>query len=125
MNIYAEDVANSHLQDVTQCFVPRKTTDFVNWKDAPAWTVEHAAGPDQQTPNVASLVQEIVNKDGWVEGNTLGFILTGQGTRTAESFEGAGTMQTKFHNSMSSTKKQIRRIRVTAAEITAAERHSG
>ena len=91
VNIYAEDVANSQLQDPPNVSSRVKTTDFVNWKDAPKWTVEHAAGPDQQTPNVASLVQDIVNKDAWVEGNTLGFILTGQGTRTAESFEGAGT----------------------------------
>ncbi|NBD23035.1 S-layer homology domain-containing protein [Paenibacillus glycinis] len=91
VNIYAEDVANSQLQDPPNVSSRVKTKDSVNWKDIPKWTVEHEAGPDQQTPNVASLVQDIVNKDEWVEGNTLGFILTGQGTRTAESFEGAGT----------------------------------
>ncbi|SFJ57873.1 S-layer homology domain-containing protein [Paenibacillus sp. UNC496MF] len=90
VNIYAEDVANSQLQDPPNVSSRIKTKDLVNWKDAPKWEVEHEAGPAQQTPNVASLVQEIVNKDGWNEGNTLGFILTGQGTRTAESFEGAG-----------------------------------
>ena len=68
VNIYAEDVANSQLQDPPNVSSRVKTTDFVNWKDAPKWTVEHAAGPDQQTPNVASLVQDIVNKDASVEG---------------------------------------------------------
>ncbi|CAM4426448.1 hypothetical protein FHS16_003711 [Paenibacillus endophyticus] len=109
VNIYAEDVANSELQNPPNVSSRMKTKNFVNWKDAPAWTVEHEAGPDQQTPNVAILVQEIANKDGWKEGNTLGFILTGQGTRTAESFEGAGDNEDQI--------PQLHVIYTTAASV--------
>lgn len=90
VNIYAEDVDNSDLLNPPNVSSRVKTSQSVSWKDAPVWTVEHEAGPDQQTPNIASLVQSIVNKQGWKAGNALSFILTGQGTRTAESFEGAG-----------------------------------
>ncbi|NIK66608.1 hypothetical protein FHT67_000032 [Paenibacillus sp. BK720] len=90
VSIYAEAVANS-LPDKPGNISSRvKSENFVSWKDIPEWTVEHESGPNQQTPNLASLVQQIVNMDDWKEGNAITFLLTGKGTRTAESFEGAG-----------------------------------
>jgi len=61
-----------------------------------AWTVEHEHGPAQATPDIASIIQEIVNQDGWVSGNSLVLIfrdssLISTGIRCAESFEGAGS----------------------------------
>ncbi|MEL7565680.1 MAG: metallophosphoesterase [Dehalobacterium sp.] len=70
-----------------------KTEQAVSWTDAPLWTTEHAAGEDQRTPNLASLIQEIVDMDGWEEGNAISFILSGTGTRSAESYEGGGAEQ--------------------------------
>ena len=46
------------------------------------------AGPDQQTPNIAAVVQEIVNRSGWSNGNSLVIIIYGTGERTAESYDG-------------------------------------
>jgi hypothetical protein len=46
------------------------------------------AGPDQQTPNIASIIQEIVNRPGWSSGNSIVIIVTGTGERTAESYDG-------------------------------------
>jgi hypothetical protein len=46
------------------------------------------AGLDQRTPDITSVVQEIVNRLGWVSGNSLAIIVSGTGARTAESFEG-------------------------------------
>ena len=93
VNIYAEDVPNSAaFEKVAYTVSSRvKTTDSIEWKDAPLWTTEHEAGSAEQTANLASLVQKIVDKDGWNEGNALSFILSGIGNRTAESFEGAGS----------------------------------
>ncbi len=53
-----------------------------------AWTTKGEAGPDQQTPDIASIIQEIVNPLGWSSGNSLVIIITGTGQRTAESFDG-------------------------------------
>jgi hypothetical protein len=65
-----------------------KTSASVQWAGIPDWTVEHEAGEYQRTPDLAAMVQEIVDHPGWAEGNALAFILEGKGTRTAESFDG-------------------------------------
>jgi hypothetical protein len=54
----------------------------------PEWTIVAQAGMDQRTPNIASIVQEIVNRSGWSSGNSLVILITGTGERTAESFNG-------------------------------------
>jgi hypothetical protein len=63
------------------------TIATVGWDPAP-WTVVGAAGPDQQTPDISSIIQEIVGRPGWANGNALAIIVTGTGERTAESFNG-------------------------------------
>ncbi|MCE7984833.1 MAG: hypothetical protein DYG89_26980 [Caldilinea sp. CFX5] len=65
-----------------------RTAAVVNWAPAP-WSTVGAAGPDQQTPNLAAVVQEIVNRPGWQPGNAIVILITGTGKRTAESYNGA------------------------------------
>jgi len=62
------------------------TSAAVNWIPA-AWPAVGAAGPDQQTPNLSSVLQEIVSRPGWQSGNSLALIVTGSGTRTASAYE--------------------------------------
>jgi hypothetical protein len=64
-----------------------KTAASVGWAPA-AWTTVGQAGPAQQTPNLATIIQEIVNRPGWVSGNALALIVTGTGARVADSFDG-------------------------------------
>ncbi|MBV7334351.1 hypothetical protein KFU94_40175, partial [Chloroflexi bacterium TSY] len=61
------------------------TTEFITWSDVPAW---NQVGEIHRTVNLASVVQEIVNRDGWRDGNSLGFIVSGDGLRVAESYDG-------------------------------------
>ena len=65
---------------------PRTTAD-VAWVP-PAWATVGAHGPDEQTPDLSSILQELVNRAGWGSGNAMVFIITGTGVRTAESFNG-------------------------------------
>ena len=65
---------------------PRTAAD-VAWVPAP-WATVGARGPDQQTPDLTSVIQELVNRAGWGSGNAMVFIITGTGVRTAESFNG-------------------------------------
>ena len=53
-----------------------RTASYVSWSPVP-WTTVGLAGPDQQTPNIASIIQEIVNRPGWSSGNSLVVIITG------------------------------------------------
>ena len=54
----------------------------------PPWTTIGAAGFDQRTTNIASVIQEIVNRPGWSSGNPVVIVVTGTGHRTAESYDG-------------------------------------
>lgn len=65
-----------------------KTISSVNWSGVPDWNNKHEAGDNQRTPDLTTIVQELVNAEEWQEGNSMAFILTGNGTRTAESFDG-------------------------------------
>ncbi|MHC4174620.1 MAG: hypothetical protein ACYST5_17015, partial [Planctomycetota bacterium] len=42
----------------------------------PNWTNVGDRGPDQATPDIAAIIQEIVNQDGWESGNTLVLIIS-------------------------------------------------
>ena len=63
------------------------TSASVAWSP-PAWPTVSARTTAQQTPDISSLVQAVVSRPGWAQGNALGIQLTGTGRRTAESFEG-------------------------------------
>ena len=52
------------------------------------WTNAGDAGPDQQTPNIAPLIQEIVNLPDWASGNSIVVTVEGTGTKVAESYDG-------------------------------------
>jgi len=46
------------------------TTAFVDW-NIPDWVDVSDEGPAQETPNLASIVQEIIDRPGWVSGNAM------------------------------------------------------
>jgi hypothetical protein len=81
-----------------------KTTAAEIW-DPPDWQTAGEAGPDQRTPDISGVIQEIVDRDGWSSGNSLAIIITGSGTRTAASFGGAGaraaTLEVRYASKVS------------------------
>ncbi|MDH3453136.1 MAG: hypothetical protein OEN20_12025, partial [Gammaproteobacteria bacterium] len=64
-----------------------RTGALVGWDPLP-WTDVGTAGIDQQTPDLSTIIQEIVSRPGWTSGNSLAIIVTGTGERIAESFNG-------------------------------------
>jgi hypothetical protein len=67
------------------------TTASVPWSGAPDWQVVQEAGPAQRTPDLAPVVQEIVNRSGWAAGNSMVLAVSGQGGRCAEAWDGSPT----------------------------------
>ncbi|MGB5553697.1 MAG: GEVED domain-containing protein, partial [Flavobacteriaceae bacterium] len=67
------------------------TTASVSWNNIPSWNSVGQSGPNQITPDLTSIVQEIVNRGGWTSGNSMVFVITGSGERTAESYNGSST----------------------------------
>jgi hypothetical protein len=63
-----------------------RTAAEVAWDDVPAWTAEHEA---YQSPDLAAIVQEVLDRPGWQPGNALVILITGSGQRVAESYDGA------------------------------------
>ncbi|GAA4059046.1 hypothetical protein [Streptomyces shaanxiensis] len=72
----------------------RPLTDArVSWVPGP-WT----AGKTYRTPDLAAVVQEIVDRPGWVPGNPMVFVVSGaQGTRAAWSRDGSPAQAPLLH----------------------------
>ena len=64
-----------------------RTNASADWSPSP-WTVINENGENQRTPNLSAIIQEIINRTGWTSGNSLVFIVTGSGQRTAWSYNG-------------------------------------
>ncbi|MBT8249915.1 MAG: metallophosphoesterase, partial [Acidimicrobiia bacterium] len=64
---------------------PRTTAQIV-WTP-PTWTVGDA-GVDQRSPDLSAVVQELIDRPDWIEGNAVAFLIEGTGKRVAESFDG-------------------------------------
>jgi len=52
-----------------------RTTAQVQWS-VPDWPYVDDRGPDQATPDIASIIQEIINQEGWAGGNALVLIFS-------------------------------------------------
>ena len=93
VTIKAEDVdSSSTFVGINNNISSRATTtDSVNWTNIPAWNTRQVATLDQRTPDLKILLESIIGRAGWIQGNPITFIITGTGERTAESFDGVLT----------------------------------
>lgn len=100
LTITAEDADNAATFTTAANNISGRTptTASVAWSSIPAWT-SGQRGTDQRTPNLAPVVQEVVDRGSWASGNAIAFLITnasGTSYRVAESFDkGAGTAE--FH----------------------------
>jgi outer membrane protein assembly factor BamB len=62
----------------------------VAWKPK-SWAKIGDAGKEQQTPDLAKLVQTVINRADWKPGNSLAFVISGQGKRIAVASKGNKT----------------------------------
>jgi Family of unknown function (DUF6701) len=77
-----------------------RTTAEVLWTGIPAWNTVGAAGTDQRTPDISSIISEIVQRPGWSHFNSIVIMIesdTGCSApgceREAESFDGTAAPQ--------------------------------
>jgi hypothetical protein len=91
LNVAGEvtDNANTFVNNINSNISTRpKTTASVPWSPV-AWTAVGEAGVDQRTPNLSTIIEEIVNRSNWASNNSLALMITGTGKREAHSFEGS------------------------------------
>jgi len=88
LTIKAEAADNAPTyQAVSGNITARAVTGNISWSP-PAWSAVGEQAAAQRTPNLAALVQAVVSRPGWSQGNALALQLSGTGRRTAEAFEG-------------------------------------
>jgi len=67
----------------------KRTKASVRWSPEP-WSVFGERSQKQRTPDLSTLIQEVVAQPGWRGGNALVLIITGSGNQDAFSFDGGG-----------------------------------
>ncbi len=65
-----------------------KTVASVNWQPE-VWSSIGQAGEAERTPDISFIVQEIIDLQDWAGGHNMVIIISGTGTRTAESVDGS------------------------------------
>jgi hypothetical protein len=67
------------------------------------WTIVRSAGQEEQTADISSIIQEIIDQDGWAAGNAMVVLFSdnpanpSQGTREADSFDGDSSTAPLLH----------------------------
>ncbi len=94
LRIYGEYSANSAAFSGVDYEVSSrtKTSAYVDWA-VPQWDEKYASGPDQQTPDISSIINEMVQHADWTKDSPITIIvepLSGTGIRCAESLNGDG-----------------------------------
>lgn len=70
------------------------TNAATDWLSIPAWTT---VGELKQTPDLSSVVQEIVNRPGWNNHQAMAFVISGSGRRTAIAYNGLKASAPRLH----------------------------
>lgn len=65
-----------------------RTTTSVAWAPSP-WLVNGEAGALQRTPNLAAILQPVVERSGWTPGSAIAILINGTGKRVAEALDGS------------------------------------
>ena len=97
LSISGELTANANpFQNVNHNISTRThTTQIVQWAPS-AWNTINASGEAQKSTDISAVIQEIIDLDGWNHNNALVLIISGEGTRTAISYEKNPEQSTKL-----------------------------
>ncbi len=88
--IAAEDSGNAERFSDSSHDLSRRsrTSAEVAWKPEP-WSKSGEAGAAQRTPNLAPLLQAVVDRPDWQPGNSLAILVSGAGKRVAAAYKGS------------------------------------
>ncbi len=89
MTIYGEMIDDAQPFTEARFDISGRQSTVANVKWTPGdWNSVGASGDRQRSPNLAAIVQEVVNRAGFKASNAIAFFVKGMGTRTAESYDG-------------------------------------
>ena len=89
LEIYGEasDSASTFINNDFDISDRPKTNTFVSWSPED-WLSDGDTLAAQQTVDISSIIQEIVDREGFMESSSIAFIIEGTGTRRAYSYDG-------------------------------------
>jgi hypothetical protein len=92
ISIYGEKTSNAPFYTSSNHDLSSRlrTTSMVSWS-IPSW-VNGNQGLTEQTPNLNSLITEIVSQPTWQIGNSMSFLFEGSGTRSSHSYDGNASL---------------------------------
>jgi hypothetical protein len=98
MNFYGDDTDNSEifLPQLNSVTSRAKTNASVNWTLLD-WNNDNESGTRQQTPNLAPIIQEIISRPGWKNGNAISILGNGSGKRNSHSYDGTPSNAAKLY----------------------------
>ncbi|MEN8260391.1 MAG: metallophosphoesterase, partial [Pseudomonadota bacterium] len=102
LRIRGENSANAAMFSTTSGDITRRavTSASATWSPE-AWTKTGEAGLPQRTSDIATVVQQLVNRSDWASGNAMVFLIDnptgGSGKRTAESYNGDASGASLLH----------------------------
>jgi hypothetical protein len=101
LTIYCEDVDNASAFGGNDYNLSSRTrtSNTVSWS-VPGWSDE-GNGPNQQSPDLSVIVQDIISRPGWTMGGAIAFLIEGSGTRSAYSRDENVGKSAKLHVSFS------------------------
>jgi VCBS repeat-containing protein len=98
LTFYGEASANAaQFASTARSISSRTKTDAAVLWTPQGWDAGGEAGADQRSPDLSSIVQEIIDQADWARLNSLVFLVTGAGERHAEAVEGRATAAPKLH----------------------------
>ena len=95
--IRGEDVNNSAAFSTASANLSQRSTTSatIGWNPV-AWQVIGGAGIKQRTPNISSIINEIISRPGYASGNAISIFIGGSGTRISESYETSPSQAAKL-----------------------------
>lgn len=94
------------------------TTASTTWSNVP----NNGVNQKLVSPDLRTVVQEVVNRAGWASGNAMAFIITGSGTKNVESFDSEPGAAPILRITYSSTTPEPKRVRHVLQELIAGMR---
>lgn len=96
LNIKVRAIDEDNTDDyTTNARLRDRTTAAIDW-DIPTWTV----GTEYTSPDIKTVIQEVIDRSGWDGGNAIGIVLEDDGSpfgaNSAESYEGNTTIAARI-----------------------------
>ncbi len=78
----------SEIKSTANELAGRSYLDSLYWNNIPDWSKVGDNGANQQTPDLSSLLQKVVNRKGWMEGNAVLLALLDPAVLTLPGYKG-------------------------------------